>query len=69
MKEIIRTNDLILISRIESIFNQETIYYELFDTNASVIEGSISAIEKRILVLEKDFNRSQKLINILTKDN
>ena len=69
MKEIIRTNDLILISRIESIFNQETIYYELFDTNASVIEGSISAIEKRILVLEKDFSRSQKLINILTKDN
>ena len=69
MKEIIRTNDLILISRIESIFNQETIYYELFDTNASVIEGSISAIEKRILVLEKDFSSSQKLINILTKDN
>ena len=58
MKELIRTNDLILISRIQSILMNATIHYDLFDVYASTIEGSINAIQKRIVVSNDDFNRS-----------
>ena len=48
MKELIRTNDLILISRIKNILDQEEfIQYELLDNHASIVEGSINAIQKR----------------------
>ena len=69
MKELIRTNDLILISRIKSILNEANIQYEIFDAHASIIEGSIAAIQKRIVVSNYDFNFSQKLIQDLTNED
>ena len=69
MKELIRTNDLILISRIQSILINATIHYELLDVYASTVEGSINAIQKRIVVSNDDFNRSKVLIQVLTNDD
>ena len=69
MKELIRTNDLILISRIHSILNDSAIQCELLDTHASIIEGSINAIQKRIVVSNDDFERSLRLIQFLTNDD
>ena len=69
MKEIIRTNDLILISRIRSILNDSAIQHELLDTHTSIIEGSINAIQKRIVVSDDDFIHSEKLIQILINDD
>ena len=69
MKELIRTNDLILISRIQSILINATIHYDLLDVYASTIEGSINAIQKRIVVSNDDFNRSQELIQFLTNND
>ena len=69
MKEIIRTNDLILISRIQSILNDEAIKYEILDSHASIIEGTIDAIKKRVVVSNDDFSRAYRLIQDLTNDN
>ena len=68
MKELIRTNDLILISRIQSILINATIHYDLLDVYVSIIEGSINAIQKRIVVSNDDFNLSQELIQVLTNN-
>jgi len=69
MKEIIRTNDLILISRIQSILNDEAIKYEILDSHASIIEGTIDAIKKRVVVSKDDFIRAYRIIQDLTNDN
>ena len=42
MKETIRTNDLILVSRIKSILNVAYIQYELDNTRAIIIEDRIN---------------------------
>ena len=63
MKEIIKTNDLILISRIQSILNDAGIKNEILDDYTSNIEGSISAIQRRIIVSNDDYNQSKRLIN------
>jgi hypothetical protein len=65
MKELIRTNDLILITKIQSILNNAGIQYKIFDSHASIIQGSINAIQKRIVVFGNDFKQSQKLIQDL----
>ena len=65
MKEILRTNNLILISRVQNILNDAGIQNKLLDTHASNIEGNISAIQRRLVVSNDDFQQSQKLINDL----
>jgi len=69
MKELIRTNDLILISRIQSVLNDAGINFELLDTHTSIIEGSISAIQNRILVFDEDLEYSNGLIQDLINDH
>jgi len=65
MKEVLRTNNLILISRVQEILNCEGIQHKLLDTHTSNIEGSISAIQRRIVVSEDDIQQAQKLISDL----
>ena len=50
MEEIIRTNDLVLISFIESLLREVGIEYLVADQNMSVIEGSLGILPRRILV-------------------
>ena len=66
MKEIIRTNNLVLISKILSVLNDAGIKNDLLDTYTSTVEGSISAIQKRIVVSASYFKKSKKIINALT---
>ena len=50
MTELVRTNDPGVISVIEGLLGGAEIPYQVTDRNMSVIEGSISAIQIRILV-------------------
>ena len=50
MGELIRTNDPVVISVIEGLLSAEGIPYQVTDRNMSVLEGSITAFQMRILV-------------------
>jgi Putative prokaryotic signal transducing protein len=50
MAELVRTNDPNLIAVIEGLLGEADIPYQVTDRNMSIIEGSISAIQARILV-------------------
>ena len=50
MREIVRTNDPVLISAIEALFTGAHIPYLLLDQHMSVLEGSIGMLPRRILV-------------------
>ena len=65
MKEVVRTNNLILISRVQTILDDAGIQNKLLNIHASNIKDSISAIQKRLVVSNDDFQQSQKLINDL----
>jgi len=51
--ELVRTNDLGLISAIEALLGEADIPYQVTDRNMSVLEGSIGAIQVRVLVPEE----------------
>jgi hypothetical protein len=50
MREIVRTNDAVLISAIEALLTAAQIHHLVLDSNMSVLEGSIGMLPRRILV-------------------
>ena len=53
MREIVRTNDPVLISAIEALLNGGGIPHLVFDRNMSIVEGSLGFLPQRILVAEE----------------
>ncbi len=62
MAELVRTNDLALISIIEGLLAGADISYQVTDRNMSVLEGSIAAIQVRILVPEDHETEARELL-------
>lgn len=50
MQELIRTNDAVLISFVESLMKEAGIRYFVADQNTSVMEGSLGVLPRRIMV-------------------
>jgi hypothetical protein len=50
MAELMRTNDPGLLSVVEGLLGGADIPFQVTDRNMSILEGSISAIQSRILV-------------------
>lgn len=62
MEELVRTNDLVLISFAESLLKEAGIDYWLADQNMSVIEGSLGVLPRRILVPEDELEAARRLL-------
>ena len=50
MAELIRTNDVALISVVEAVLKEADLPYFVADRNSSVIDGSINFVQMRVLV-------------------
>ncbi|MEM6488343.1 MAG: DUF2007 domain-containing protein [Pseudomonadota bacterium] len=59
MEELIRTTDPTLVPFVEAILAGADIECVVFDSNTSILEGSIGAIPRRIMVLERDLWRAR----------
>ena len=59
MKEIVRTNDTILVTAIEALLKSANIPHMIADQNMSVLEGSIGILPRRVLVAD-DYDRAAR---------
>ena len=62
MRELVRTNDAVLISAIEALLNGAHIGHMVVDQNMSVLEGSIGIFPRRILVGEDQLDAARQLL-------
>ncbi len=62
MKELLRSNDLIHLSWIRSIFKEAGIQIFIMDEHMSVLEGSANAIPRRVMVSEQDHAQALRLM-------
>src|SRR3954451_25158655 len=62
MREIVRTNDIVLISAIEALLNGANIRHMVLDQNMSVLEGSLGFLPRRILGEDDNLARARRLL-------
>ncbi|HEX3501924.1 MAG TPA: DUF2007 domain-containing protein [Xanthobacteraceae bacterium] len=62
MRELMRTNDAVLISAIEALLTGADIGHIVVDQNMSVLEGSIGIFPRRILVEEDQIDTARRLL-------
>ncbi|NWG92419.1 MAG: DUF2007 domain-containing protein [Parvularculaceae bacterium] len=62
MKELVRANDLALISFIEALLTEAGVRYFVADAHASAVDGSISALPRRILVDAEQETEARRLL-------
>ena len=63
MKELIRTNDLVLISAVEALLKGAKIHCMVADGNMSALEGSIGALPRRVLVPSDAHEKARRLLS------
>lgn len=63
MRELLRTNDVVLVSAVTALLDGAEIQHLLLDNNMSIVEGSLGVIPRRILVHEDDIQAARRLLN------
>jgi hypothetical protein len=64
MKELLRSNDLVLLSYVSALLEEARIDFIVADLNMSVLEGSIGALPRRVLVESERLGQAR---NVLTE--
>jgi hypothetical protein len=63
VRELVRTNDVVLVSAIGALLDGANIGHLVLDQNMSILEGSVGVIPRRILVHDDD-NRAARQVLI-----
>ena len=63
MKELLRSNDPVLISYVSALLTEENIDFIVADLNMSVLEGSIGALPRRVLVESDRLAHARQILN------
>ena len=62
MRELIRTNDAVLVSAVVALLEGAGIRSVVFDQNMSVLEGSLGILPRRVLVPEDQELQARQLL-------
>jgi hypothetical protein len=62
VRELVRTNDAVLVSALEALLDAANIPHCVLDQNMSVLEGSIGVLPRRLLVAEDNLAAARRLL-------
>jgi hypothetical protein len=62
VRELVRTNDQVLVSAIEALLAGAGIPHQVLDQNMSVLEGSLGILPRRVLVDEDYLTAARRLL-------
>ena len=62
MRELVRTNDIVLVSAVGALLDGANIHHLVLDQNMSVIEGSLGILPRRVLVPEDRIDEARSLL-------
>ena len=62
LRELVRTNDVVLVSAVGALLDGAHIHHLVLDQNMSIIEGSLGILPRRILVHEDDNRVARQLL-------
>jgi hypothetical protein len=62
LRELVRTNDIVLVSAIGALLDGANIDHLIADQNMSIIEGSLGILPRRILVHDDDMHAARQVL-------
>jgi hypothetical protein len=62
MRELVRTNNAVLISAVEALLNGAEIPHVVLDQHMSVLEGSLGVLPRRLLVADDHAAEARQLL-------
>jgi hypothetical protein len=62
LRELVRTNDAVLISAVGVLLDGAEIEHLVLDQNMSILEGSIGVIPRRVLVHDDDLRAARQVL-------
>lgn len=62
MRELLRTNDSVRLNWLQAMLASAGIEAVILDTHTSIIEGSIGAIPRRLMVRDEDEARARQVL-------
>ena len=62
MRELVRTNDIVLVSAVGALLDGANIHHLVLDQNMSIMEGSAGVLPRRIMVREEDNREARQLL-------
>ena len=68
MRAVLKTIDPVVLNFAANVLEQEGIESVIFDTHASVMDGSMGFLPRRLMVLDEDFDRAHKLLRQAVPD-
>ena len=62
MKELLRSNDPVVISFVDALLNESGIAHAIADQHMSILDGSIGALPRRVLVATDDLTTARRIL-------
>jgi Putative prokaryotic signal transducing protein len=62
MLELVRTNDPVLLSFLESLMKEAGIHYMIADQSMSILDGSLGMLPRRFLVDSDAFEAARRIV-------
>jgi hypothetical protein len=62
LRELVRTNNAVLISAVQALLDGADIPHVLLDQNMSVLEGSLGVLPRRVMVIDDYAADARKLL-------
>jgi len=62
MRMVLKSNNPVVLSYATHVLEESGIEALIFDTHASIMDGSMAMVPRRLMVADEDFNRAEKLL-------
>lgn len=63
MRELVRSNDPVRLSFLTALLAESGIEAVQMDFHASMMEGSIGALQRRLMVIDEEYERARRLLD------
>ena len=68
MQEVLRSNDVVLLGYARTVLRDAGLHPVIFDTHASIMDGSVLAIQRRLMVADEEADDARALIEAIRAD-
>jgi len=68
MRVVLKSNNPVILSVAVDVLHQADIDCEVFDTHASIMDGSMAMVPRRLMVLDEDFSKADTLLRQAVPD-